>query len=116
MSLLVTATLACAVAALFGGIALLRRPADAEGAPEPGTSSEGTTPFGRLKAVIDARDWRRAGPPLLVLGGILGIMLFGSLALIFVFEQERSGWPMLGLAVLTIAWAVREYLRAEPGR
>lgn len=118
MGLLVTATLACALATIVGSIALARgsgRPtvAGAEGPPPPGANA--STPFGRLKATIEAGDWGRAGPALLVMGGLLGIMLFGSLALIFVFDQARSGWPMFGLAVVTIGWAIREYVRAEPG-
>ena len=118
MGLLVTATLACALATLFGAIALARRSSQVPTEPPapPAAQTNAGTPFGRLKAVIAAGDWSRATPPLLVLGGLLGIMLFGSLSLIFVFEQERSGWPMFALAVLTIGWAIREYVRAEPPR
>ena len=113
MSLLVTATLACALAALSGGIALTRRnpPTPSEG-PLPEATATPKTPIGRLKRTIDAGDWQKALPGLLIVGGILGIMLFGSRALIFVFDQERSGWPMLALGGLTIAWTTREYLRA----
>ena len=117
MSLLVTATLASALAAVLGGILLVRR-ADARSAsPEvpryPAVANaDPTTPLGRLKGVIQARDWGAALPSLLALGGILGVMLFGALALIFALDQERSGWPMLILAILTIGWAAREYGRA----
>ena len=79
---------------------------------DPNPADTQNTPFGRLKAVLRAGDWRAASPSLLVLGGILGVMLFGALALIFALDQSRSGWPMLVLALLTIAWAVREYVRA----
>ena len=117
MGVFTAATLACALLALFGGIAMARRPPAS--APRPAEAASlpvAATPFGRLKTVIEAGDWSRALPPLLVLGGILGVMLFGALSLIFVFGQDRSGWPMFALAVLTIAWAVREYVRAEAGR
>lgn len=114
MSFLTTVTLACALVALAGGILLLRRTdtqsAGAEGLPKEPDST--TTPLGRLKAVIRAGNWSTAIPSLLTIGGILGVMLFGALALIFTFDQSRSGWPMLILAILTIAWAVREYVRA----
>lgn len=66
----------------------------------------------RLKTVIQAGDWATARPPLLALGGLLGVMLFGALALILTFDQVRAGLPMLAVAVLTILWIVREYLRA----
>ena len=42
-----------------------------------------------------------------------GCMLFGALTLIFVFGQTRGGWPMLAVAVLTIAWVTWEYARAK---
>lgn len=106
MSLLITATLASALAALAGGILLVRR-GDA-----PPVVESGQSPLGRLKGVIRAGDWSTAVPSLLALGGILGVMLFGALALIFTFDQSRSGWPMLVLALLTIGWAIREYVRA----
>lgn len=115
MSLLVTATLASALAALAGGILVVRR-ADAQAQVQAGTpgpeGGEAASPLGRLKAVIQAGDWSTAVPSLLALCGILGVMLFGALALIFTFDQSRSGWPMLILAILTIGWAVREYVRA----
>lgn len=118
MSLLVTATLASALAALAGGILVIRG-ADKQGAAQPAASDQPASgeshspgPLGRLKIVIRAGDWSTAFPSLLALGGILGVMLFGALALIFTFDQSRSGWPMLILAILTLGWAVREYVRA----
>jgi hypothetical protein len=114
VSFLVTATLAAALAALLGGILMVRgRAAGPAAGTDDGSGGGPELPagLGGLKAVIRAGDWRRALPSLLVLGGILGIMLFGSLALIFVFDQPRSGWPMCALAVLTVGWAVREYVR-----
>ncbi|MDG2305348.1 MAG: hypothetical protein P8R42_12000 [Candidatus Binatia bacterium] len=110
-----TATLASALAAVFGGILLVRR-ADARSASPAGAAdpapADPTTPLGRLKGVIQSGDWGAALPSLLALGGILGVMLFGALALIFALDQARSGWPMLILAILTAGWALREYLRA----
>lgn len=116
MSLLVTATLASALATLAGAILLVRQ-ADRRNDEPPTDPSERSadtsdSPLGRLKRVIRAGDWGAAAPSLLTMGGLLGLMLFGALALIFTFDQSRSGWPMLILAILTIGWAVREYLRA----
>jgi len=119
VSLLVSVTIACALAALAGAVGMARRadrPPD-PAAPPPGDARAGIAgPLGRLRAVVDAGDWRRAAPPLLALGGILGIMLFGSLALIFVYDQGRSGWPMLGLAVVTLGWTIVEYVRSGSRR
>ncbi len=116
MSLLVTATLACALGTVLGGILLVRQrdreTRESMAADAPAADPAATTPFARLKTVLRAGDWKAAAPSLLVLGGILGVMLFGALALIFALDQARSGWPMLILAILTIAWAVREYVRA----
>lgn len=107
MSLFVTATLASALAALAGGILLVRRADRGENAPGP----EGSTPMGRLKSAIQAGDWATARPPLLAMGGLLGVMLFGALSLILTFDQVRAGLPMLLVAVGTIGWIAREYLR-----
>jgi len=116
VSLLITATLTSALATLAGAILLVRQSDRRnEGPPTEPRESAGDTsdsPLGRLKRVIRAGEWRAAAPSLLTMGGILGLMLFGALALIFTFDQSRSGWPMLILALLTIAWAVREYVRA----
>ncbi len=118
MSLLVTATLACALTAVLGGILLVRKrdesasAASAQSSAFPEGGATPTTPLGRLKAVIQAGDWATALPALLALGGILGVMLFGALALIFALDQSRGGWPMLILAILTIGWAAREFVRA----
>ena len=67
--------------------------------------------MGRLRAVVESGQWNRAAPPLLMLGGLFGLMVFGSLALVFDFDQPRGGWPMFVLALGTIAWTLRQYRR-----
>ena len=102
-------TLACLVVAIAGGIALGRN-SSVEGRQ---SHLQARTPFGRLKEVVESGQWSLAVPPILVLGGMCGCMLFGALTLIFVFGQTRGGWPMLAVAVLTIAWVTWEYARAK---
>ena len=106
MSLFVILSLACALITLVGGIGLARNRAEAE---ISAAEAAATSPLGRLRAVVEAGQWNRARPPMLVLGGLLGLMVFGSLVLVFDFDQPRGGWPMFVLALCTIVWALRQY-------
>ncbi len=65
-----------------------------------------------LKRLIEARSWRLALPSLLITGGLLGVMVFGALALAVVFEQTATGVLMLLVALFAIGKIARDYARA----
>jgi hypothetical protein len=122
MKLLVTATLLSALLIAFGGAALVRPRAHRDPSPAPspspqdgsaeGTSGEPAKPLARLKALIAARDWSRAVPSLLIIAGLLGVMLFGSLSLIFVFGQTGAGVATLAVSLYSITRLAFDYSRA----
>lgn len=123
MELLVTATLLFALLIAFGGAALVRpRPDPAPSstsapAPQasddaPATDAAPPKPLSRLKALVAARDWSRALPSLLIIAGILGVMLFGSLSLIFVLGQTGAGVASLGVWLFTTFKLALDYARA----
>jgi hypothetical protein len=123
MDLLVTATLFSALLIAFGGVALVRPrarsnsvPSTTSPAPESGVAeanaSEPTTPLARLKALIAVRDWRRALPSLLIIAGILGVMLFGSLSLVFVLGHTGAGVASLAVSLYATARLALDYTRA----
>jgi hypothetical protein len=122
MDLLVTATLLSALLIAFGGVALVRprargaAPSTPSPSPENGgaeaNGSVPTTPLARLKALIAARDWRRALPSLLIIAGILGVMLFGSLSLIFVLGHTGAGVASLAVSLYATARLALDYARA----
>jgi hypothetical protein len=70
------------------------------------------TPMARLKAVLRTGDWRRALPSLLVIAGVLGVMIFGSLAMLFVFGHAAAGIASLAVTLFAIARLVIDYARA----
>jgi hypothetical protein len=131
VSLLLTATLLSALLIAFGGVALVRRrpagvasdqaPSDAAappsrarapGDPAPGAPAQAATPMARLKSVLREGDWRRALPSLLVIAGLLGVMFFGSLSMVFVFGQTGTGAAALAVTVFAIARLAYDYSRA----
>jgi hypothetical protein len=128
VAFLLIATLLSAALIAFGLVALLfPRPearlvsdyADADrGAPAAhageGAVADATpaTPMARLKAVLRTGDWRRALPSLLVIAGVLGVMIFGSLAMLFVFGHAAAGIGALAVTLFAIARLVIDYARA----
>ncbi|MEW6267986.1 MAG: hypothetical protein AB1689_01655 [Thermodesulfobacteriota bacterium] len=65
-----------------------------------------------LKRLVEAGSWRLALPALLITGGLLGVMVFGALALAVVFGQTATGVLMLLVALVAIAKIARDYARA----
>lgn len=127
VGLLVTATLLFALLIAFGAVGLVRpparerrapaevAPASAVGVPQDAAATGDATPgsgMRRLKDVLRARDWRRALPSLLIITGLLGVMLFGSLSLIYVLEQTAAGIASLGVLLFTIGRLAYDYARA----
>jgi hypothetical protein len=126
VAFLLIATLLSVALIAFGAVALLfPRPAPARspagedlarpslpGKEASGRGSVPTTPVARLKAVVRARDWRRALPSLLVIAGLLGVMLFGSLAMVFVFGHTGAGVASLAVTVFAIVKLAIDYGRA----
>jgi hypothetical protein len=117
---LLVATLLSVALIAFGAVALMLPRSGAapaagggEAAGDAARASESAmTPVARLKAVVRARDWRRALPSLLVIAGLLGVMSFGSLALVFVFGHTGAGIASLAVTVFAIARLALDYVRA----
>jgi len=65
-----------------------------------------------LKTLVRAGSWRLAAPALMITGGLLGVMVFGALALAVVFGQKATGVLMLLVAAFAIAKVARDYARA----
>lgn len=105
---LVLLTLASLLAVLFGIAGLMlarsREPSEVERRAERGVAG--------LKALIRAGDWRAALPPLLVTGGLLGVMVFGAFTLAVVFDQTATGVLMLLVAVYALGRIARDWVRA----
>jgi len=78
----------------------------------PAADATPATPMARLKAVVRAGDWRRALPSLLVIAGVLGVMTFGSLAMVFVFGHRGAGIAALAVTLFAITRLVIDYARA----
>ena len=122
MDLLVTATLLSAMLIAFGGVALLRprpqeKPAESPApapqnalADDPAASKPAA--LAHLKDLVEARDWGRALPSLLIIAGLLGVMLFGSLSLLFVFGQKTAGVASLGVSLYATIRLAYDYARA----
>jgi hypothetical protein len=105
--ILIALTLAGAVIATFG-VALMSRREPEIVKPQDGLA---TTPIGRLKEVMQARDWNKALPPVLVMSGLITLMLFGSLSLMIIGEQIEGGGIMLVVAIAAIVKLVRDWQR-----
>ena len=99
-----------------------RRGAQSSKVPElSATLSKGTgtqvqgeagTSFSAVKAALRAGRWREALPGLLLAGGLSGLLLFGSLALVTTLENKLLGLAAVAIAVFITATEVRDYLRA----
>ena len=141
MSLLVTATLAFAILIAIGAVGLVRPSTREDGTmrsdapsgalrPSPQSAEEETRSdlgaasaddgplrapspgMARLKRLLHGGEWRRALPSLLVIAGLLGVMLFGSLSLIYVFGQPTAGVASLLVLVGTLGWLAWDYSRS----
>ena len=68
--------------------------------------------FGEIKAALNAGRLRQVLPMLLAIGGLLGLILFGSLALLFGLENRVIGAAALAIALYTIYNIARGFARA----
>ena len=57
--------------------------------------------FGEIKGMVKAGQWRQAAPLLLAIGGLLGMMLFGSLAALV--RAEEKVIPLVFVAMVLYA-------------
>jgi hypothetical protein len=65
-----------------------------------------------IKQMIRAGEWRVVWPALLVIGGLLGLMVFGAIALMIGLEQKATGVLMLAVALFAAAKIAFDYARA----
>jgi hypothetical protein len=113
VAFLITASLLFAILIVAGGVWLVRSSAERPRASGATAGPQGApSAMGRLKASLRAGEWSRALPSLLVIAGLLGVMHFGALALIFVFHRPGAGIPMLLVALFAAARIALDYYRA----
>lgn len=105
---LIVITLAGMLTSLVG-VALYSRREPEIVNPEDGLPA---TPIGRLRAVIEAGDWKRAGPAVLLMGGMVTFMISGALALIITAGSTRGGGSMLLVAIGAVVKLVLDWRRA----
>lgn len=73
-------------------------------------AAPGAMDMAEFKRLVQAGEWRRVLPSLLLIGGMLGVMFFGAIALLFVLEQKVTGVLMLLVpvgAAAKLAWDFR---------
>lgn len=76
------------------------------------TTPPGAMDMAEFKRLVQAGDWKRVLPSLLLIGGMLGIMFFGAIALLFVLEQKVTGVLMLLVPIAAAAKLARDFLEA----
>lgn len=64
-----------------------------------------------LKQMLRLRQWRAAIPPLLAMGGLLGLVVFGALALWMKLDSKVLGTAILAIVLFTVARAVLDFVR-----
>jgi hypothetical protein len=68
--------------------------------------------FSEIKEEVRARRWNTAGPLLLAVGGFLGLLLFGSLALLVAIDDKLIGACVAGIAIFAVARVIIGMVRA----
>ncbi len=99
MTLLFLILAGLSLSAMVGGLVwavAVSRNARARGARGPHTGAEAGS-FSDLKGLVRAGDWGRALPAILTIGGLLGLLLFSSLAAVVGLEE-----PIWGVAALVV--------------
>jgi hypothetical protein len=116
VSVLVPVSLFFAILVVAGGTWIMRRSSNPPlRSAEPPASDSAEPPrsaMGQLKQLVERGEWQRALPSFLVIAGLAGLMVFGALALIFVFDEKAAGYPMLAVAIFAIARLVLDYYRS----
>jgi hypothetical protein len=77
-----------------------------------GKAIRASSSFGEVKADLRAGRHRQALPPLLILFGLTGLLVFGSLALLVGLESKLVGGVLLAATVLALGRQVLAFLRA----
>ena len=65
-----------------------------------------------FKRLLLGGEWQRVLPSLLLIAGMLGIMFFGAISLLFVLEQKSTGILMLLVAIAAAAKLARDFQKA----
>lgn len=123
MIVAVVLTVLSLLVVMIGITAVVRRPRGGEASADhpvaaigQGAAAAGeAAPAGGmagLKRHLRAGDWRTVLPSLLVIGGLLGIMLFGAIALLIGLEQKATGVLMLAVAIFAAVKVAIDYRRA----
>jgi hypothetical protein len=63
---------------------------------------EASVSFVEIKDSIVSGNWRQALPVLLATGGMIGLMIFGSLTLFLLLEDKLIGGVILLVAAYTV--------------
>ena len=74
--------------------------------------TEASTSFGDLKGQIKSGRWSQALPVLLVISGLLGLVVFGSLALLVAMEDKLVGGLIALVAIFTSLRVLVSLIRA----
>ena len=69
--------------------------------------------FGEIKASVRARQWRPVAPFLLAIGGMFGLLLFGSLALLVGLENKLVGAVLLAVVIYACVRTLDAFVRAR---
>ncbi|MBN1991538.1 MAG: hypothetical protein JW953_02460 [Anaerolineae bacterium] len=77
-----------------------------------GLKSEATFSFADIKAAVQAGQWQSVLPILLALGGMLGLFLFGPMALWFGIESKLVAGLLMVVALYAIIRTIISFARA----
>lgn len=73
---------------------------------------EASISFKDIKKQVKSGDWQEALPLLLAVGGFLGLLIFGSLALFFAIDDKLVGGLFAVVAIFTVARILIQMARA----
>ncbi|NOZ71767.1 MAG: hypothetical protein GXP38_07610 [Chloroflexi bacterium] len=73
---------------------------------------EASISFRDIWRLVEARAWRKVIPALLAIGGMLGLFLFGSLALFLGMENKLLGGALVIMALYTVVRTLLSLARA----
>jgi hypothetical protein len=68
--------------------------------------------YGEIKAAFRQKRWRQALPALLAMGGLSGLLAFGSLALLVRWQEKLLGALVVALVFYTLIRIGIEFARA----
>ena len=73
---------------------------------------EASISFSDVKKQVKSGNWRESLPLLLAVGGFLGLLVFGSLALFFALDDKLVGGLIAAVAIFTVARILVQMARA----